>query len=102
MIYIRRQVPESKLWLEAVAKRAGVNDGGPTRKLTLVAMFEDKGAFATVLAVLIIASVTVSVFYGITALTGPYIGAIAAKQGLVPHGQASARLSTMAAPFSAT
>src|SRR6202011_1701532 len=71
VIYIRRQVPESKLWLEAVAHgAAGVNGEGPARKLTLVAMFEDKGAFATVLAVLIIASLTVSVFYGITALTG--------------------------------
>ena len=89
VIYIRRQVPESKLWLEAVAEHAGVNDEGPARKLTLVAMFEDKGAFATVLAVLIIASVTVSVFYGITALTGPYIGAIAAKQGLVASAWAS-------------
>lgn len=90
VIYIRRQVPESKLWLEAVASpHAGVNGEGPARKLTLVAMFEDKGAFATVLAVLIIASVTVSVFYGITALTGPYIGAIAAKQGLVAASWAS-------------
>ena len=89
VIYIRRQVPESKLWLEAVTNQAGVNNEGPARKLTLVAMFEDKGAFATVLAVLIIASVTVSVFYGITALTGPYIGAIAAKQGLVASAWAS-------------
>ena len=89
VIYIRRQVPESKLWLEAVSNQAGVNNEGPARKLTLVAMFEDKGAFATVLAVLIIASVTVSVFYGITALTGPYIGAIAAKQGLVASSWAS-------------
>jgi MFS family permease len=89
VIYIRRQVPESRLWLEAVANQAGVNNEGPARKLTLVAMFEDKGAFATVLAVLIIASVTVSVFYGITALTGPYIGAIAAKQGLVASAWAS-------------
>ena len=89
VIYIRRQVPESKLWLEAVADQAGVNNEGPARKLTLVAMFEDKGAFATVLAVLIIASVTVSVFYGITALTGPYIGAIAAKQGLAASAWAS-------------
>jgi MFS family permease len=90
VIYVRRQVPESKLWLEAVANaHAGANGEGPTRKLTLVAMFEDKGAVATVFAVLIIASVTVSVFYGITALTGPYIGAIAAKQGLVASAWAS-------------
>jgi MFS family permease len=90
VIYVRRQVPESKLWLEAVANgHAGVNGEGTARKLTLVAMFEDKGAFATVLAVLIVASVTVSVFYGITALTGPYIGTIAAKQGLVASAWAS-------------
>lgn len=48
VIYVRRQVPESKLWLEAVANgHAGVNGEGAAGKLTLVAMFEDKGAFAT-------------------------------------------------------
>ena len=90
VIYIRRQVPESKLWLQTTADRCvGVKGKGPARKLTLVAMFEDKGAFSTVCAVLIMASVTVSVFYGITGLTGPYIGGIAAKQGLAPSAWAS-------------
>ena len=84
LIYIRRRVPESKLWLEAMAHdraSAGGHDKSE-RKLTLLEMFEEKGAVARIVSVLIIASVTVSVFYGITALTGPHIGAIAAKQGL--------------------
>ncbi len=91
LLYIRRQVPESKLWLAAVAheKEDARLHGGATRKFTLLQMFEEKGALARIAAVLMIASVTVSVFYGIVALTGPHIGAIAAKQGLVASKWAS-------------
>src|SRR3984957_18710033 len=68
LIYIRRQVPESKLWLEATAHDrapAGGHDNSK-RILTLLEMFEEKGAVARIVLVLIIASVTVSVFYGVT------------------------------------
>lgn len=91
LLYIRRQVPESKLWLEAVAheQKDALSHGGAARKFTLLKVFEEKGAFAKIAVVLVLASVTVSVFYGIAALTGPHIGAIAAKQGLVASKWAS-------------
>src|SRR5271166_2075085 len=91
LFYIRRQVPESKLWLEAVAheQASGSGHDGAVRKLTLLKIFEEKGALARIVAVLVIAAVTVSVFYGITALAGPHIGAIAEKQGLVASKWAS-------------
>jgi MFS family permease len=81
LIYIRRKVPESEIWLRAVSRRPA---GEPERKLTILEMFAEKGALSRVLSVLVLASVTVSVFYGLTALTGPHIGAIAAEQGLTP------------------
>lgn len=91
LLYIRRQVPESKLWLEAVAheQQAASRHGGVARKFTVLKVFEEEGALAKVAAVLVLASVTVSVFYGITALIGPHFGAIAAKQGLVASKWAS-------------
>ena len=91
LLYIRRKVPESKLWLEAVAheQEDARSHKGAGRKFTVLRVIEEKGAIARIGAVLIIASVTVSVFYGITALTGPHIGAIAAKQGLVASKWAS-------------
>lgn len=79
LVYIRRSVPESPLWQEAAAQRRA----GPARRLTLVELFEDRQARARALATLVMASVTVSVFYAMTALTGPYIASIAVKQGLV-------------------
>jgi MFS family permease len=91
LLYIRRQVPESKLWLEAVAheQEDASSHGGAARTFTVLKVFEEKDALARIAAVLVLASVTVSVFYGITALTGPHIGAIAAKQGLVASKWAS-------------
>jgi MFS family permease len=83
LIYIRREVAESKLWLEAVHSSAASNEANHTkRRFSLLEMFDDRRVLTRSLAALVIATVTVSVFYGISALTGPYIGAIAAKQGL--------------------
>jgi MFS family permease len=91
LIYIRRDVAESKLWLEAVSEPVG--QGGETkrlkRKFSLIEMFSDRQTFTHAIAALVIATVTVSVFYGISALTGPHIGAIAAKQGLTASSWAT-------------
>jgi MFS family permease len=91
LIYIRRSAPESQLWLEAVSRHQETADGGDKRKqkFSSVALFEDRRGLTSALAVLAIAAVTVSVFYAISALIGPYIGAIAAQQGLRPESWAS-------------
>lgn len=87
LIYIRRSVPESKLWLEAVRDTAAHPKG--SRRWTVVEMFDEPGSIRRTLAVLLMASITVAVFYGISALTGPYIGGLAAKQGLSAPAMAS-------------
>jgi MFS family permease len=87
LIYIRRSVPESKLWLEAVHDSAVGSKG--SRRLTVVEMFDEPGSVLRAFAVLVMASITVAVFYGISALTGPYIGGLAAKQGLSAPAMAS-------------
>jgi MFS family permease len=90
LIYVRRKVPESRLWLDAVKKdNAQPVDESGARKPTFVEMFNDKGAFVRFAAVLAMASITVSVFYGISALTGPHVGAIAARSGLTASAWAS-------------
>jgi MFS family permease len=90
LIYIRREVGESKLWLEAVSSSAANNEASHTkRRFSLVEMFGDRRVVMRSFAALVIATVTVSVFYGISALTGPHIGAIAAKQGLTASSWAS-------------
>lgn len=76
LVFIRRGVPESELWLKTVADR------GADRRLTLVEVLADAQARGRAVATLVMAAVTVAVFYALTALTGPYIGAIAAKAGL--------------------
>jgi MFS family permease len=90
LIYIRRDVAESKLWLEAVYGSLGIDETKrPKRRFSLVEMLSDSRTLAHAIAALVIAAVTVSVFYGISALTGPYIGAIAAKRGLTASAWAS-------------
>jgi MFS family permease len=91
LIYIRQSVPESRLWLEAVHDSA-VDPKG-SRRLTVVEMFDESGSALRTLAVLLMASITVAVFYGISAMTGPYIGGLAAKQGL--SGPAWASISAL-------
>ncbi|WP_181592336.1 MFS transporter [Rhizobium tropici] len=89
LMYIRREVPESKLWLEAI-KQSGSNDRTAAKgKSGLVNLFSDREAIGNAFATLVMATVTVSVFYGISALIGPYIGSIAAKQGLTTSTWAS-------------
>ena len=90
LIYIRRNAPESQLWLDAVThhqKTAHDGDKGK-QKLSFVVLFEDRQRLTSTLAVLAIAAVTVSVFYAISTLIGPYIGAIAAHQGLMAESWA--------------
>lgn len=86
LVYIRRSVPESELWLNAVTDRRAATQNGAapraSRRLTLLEVLADAQARGRALATLVMAAVTVAVFYALTALTGPYIGAIAAKAGL--------------------
>lgn len=86
LVYIRKGVPESELWLEAVADRRTERSGSPVplkgRRLTLIEVLADPQSRGRTLATLVMAAVTVAVFYALSALTGPYIGSIAAKAGL--------------------
>jgi MFS family permease len=84
LIYIRRSAPESQLWLDAVSHhQEAVHSGDKQeRELGFVALFENRRVLTSGLAVLAMAAVTVSVFYAIAALIGPYIAAIAAQQGV--------------------
>lgn len=81
LVYIRRTLPESELWLKAMEeirqKKSGV------REFTLVEVFRDPISRARVFGTLVLASVTVAVFYSVSALIGPHVGGVAAKQGLV-------------------
>jgi MFS family permease len=83
LIYIRTKAPESQLWLEAVSRDQ------EKQKLSFVALFENRRVVTSAFAVLVIAAVTVSVFYGISAFIGPYIGAMAVQQGLMAESWAS-------------
>lgn len=78
LIYIRREVGESKLWQEAAAERRSASI---KRDFTVIELLQDREARSRAIATLVMAAVTVSVFYAISALTGPFIGAIAAKEG---------------------
>lgn len=78
LIYMRRGVGESKLWEKAVADSKNSNKG---RTFTLAELLGDRTARRNALATLVMAAVTVSVFYAISALTGPFIGGIAASEG---------------------
>lgn len=84
LIYIRRRLPESELWLKATS---AIPPG--RREFTLFEVFRDPTARLRMIGTLILASVTVSVFYSISALIAPFVGAIAAKQGLVAAKWAS-------------
>ncbi|MBI3699132.1 MAG: MFS transporter [Afipia sp.] len=81
LIYIRRGLPESELWLEAIKeiekKKAG------QRQSTVVEIFRDPVSRGRIFGTLILSSVTVAVFYSVNALIGPHVGGLAAKQGLV-------------------
>jgi MFS family permease len=90
LVYIRRRVPESQLWLEATRDGAVPNARNTSRRAQYFAMSRENGQMLkNALALLVIAIVSVSVFYGISALIGPHIGAIAAKQGLARASWAS-------------
>lgn len=89
LLYIRRKVPESKVWLEAVKEPAPNEANSVKRESRLTALFGDPEGLKRAIATLVMAAVTVSVFYGISALIGPYIGAIAAKAGLTANSWAA-------------
>jgi len=79
LLYIRRSLPESKLWQDAIAK---IESSHRSRKFTLLEVFENKVERKHVIASLLLATVTVAVFYAISALVGPFVAGLAVKQGL--------------------
>ena len=81
LLYIRRSLPESELWLKAM-KEIGQKKAG-ARQFTLVEVFRDPVSRVRIIGTLILGSVTVAVFYSVSALIGPHVGGLAAKQGLV-------------------
>lgn len=87
VLYIRRKVPESKLWLEAVQDPGETMPGNYESGLT--SLLRDPETLKRAIATLIMAAVTVSVFYGISGLMGPFIGGLAAKEGLASGSWAS-------------
>lgn len=89
LLYIRREVPESKLWLEAVREQAAGETISVKRESGLTRLFGDPEGLKRAFATLVMATVTVSVFYGISALTGPYIAGLAVKEGLPASSWAS-------------
>ena len=90
LIYIRRRVPESQLWLKAAHEHEVQNEAKTSSQREHFSMLRGNGRMLkTAFAVLLMAIVTVAVFYGISALIGPYIGGIAAKQGLARASWAS-------------
>jgi MFS family permease len=86
LIFIRNTLPESKLWEDAVAK---VSHSGHARKFTLLEVFENARERKHVIASLVLATVTVAVFYAISALIGPFVAKLASSQGLVGSRWAS-------------
>lgn len=82
LLYIRRKVPESKVWLEAVKEPTAEAVQPVKRESRLTMLFGDPEGLKRAIATLVMAAVTVSVFYGISALIGPYVGGIAEREGL--------------------
>lgn len=82
LLYIRRKVPESKVWLDAVKEPMPGETIKVQKETRLAMLFGDPEGLKRAVATLVMAAVTVSVFYGISALIGPYIGGLAAKEGL--------------------
>jgi MFS family permease len=91
LIYIRRALPESELWAEAMKNKqwttteqnkSSTNTG--KRPFTLTQVFGDSVARYRMFLTLILCSITVAVFYGTSVLIPPYIGSLAAKNGLDP------------------
>lgn len=80
LIYIRRGLPESEVWVKAMKEIEHKKDNA--RKFTLVEVFSDRVTRGRVIGSLILSSVTVAVFYSVNALIGPYVAGLAAKQGM--------------------
>lgn len=80
LIYIRRALPESELWVKAMKEIE--ERKVEQRKFTLFEVFRDPVSRNRVIGSLILSSVTVAVFYSVSALIAPYVAGLAAKQGL--------------------
>lgn len=95
LIYIRRKLPESELWLQAIKEiEAKKSAEDRARKFTLVEVFQQPAARNRVIGTLVLASVTVAVFYSVSALIGPYVAGLAVKQGFVGPKWASYSVMT--------
>jgi MFS family permease len=92
-LWIRRGIPESKIWEEANArrqialehKRSGVGVGQAEQgfaRFTLLDLFTDPTARSRTVPVFLMSLTTTVGFWGISTWVPPFIGSLAAKQGL--------------------
>lgn len=92
LMYIRKELPESQRWLDAVNKHKWTTTeqspdrpvAASKRPFTLAQVLTDPVARSRIWKTLILTAITVAVFYGTSALIAPYVGSIAAKDGLDP------------------
>lgn len=83
LLYIRRNLPESELWLQAMKEIEATKSASEKgRKFTVTEVLQQPVARKRVIGSLVLASVTVAVFYSVSALIGPYVAGLATKQGL--------------------
>jgi MFS family permease len=90
LIYIRRELPESQLWLDSMAiQKANGKEPTrpsakvvPTRRFTLSQVFAEPVSRGLVFKTLVLACITVAVFYGTNALIPAYVSSIASLAGL--------------------
>jgi MFS family permease len=90
LIYIRRELPESQLWLDSqsfrrkseAVKTRPMMKVAPEQKFTLTQVFADPTSRSRLLKTLVLACITVAVFYGTNALIPVYISSIASQAGL--------------------
>ena len=77
-LWIRRAIPESKLWEKAAAKRRAAAD----RRFTLVDLFSDRQTRRYTGLVFLMSLTTTVGFWGISTWVPPFVGSVAAQSGL--------------------
>jgi MFS family permease len=90
LMFIRRELPESQVWLDAIRRRQWTTTehkgAQPSltdkRPFTLGQIISDPLSRSRILKTLVITCITVAVFYGTSSLIPPYVGSIATKAGL--------------------
>jgi len=99
-LWIRRSIPESRLWEETDARRRAVRSrqrsgealGAPEQALarfTLFDLFTDRTVRRQTVIVFLMSLSTTVGFWGISSWVPPFVGGIAAASGLAPEQWAS-------------